>query len=599
MARGVRQRTGLTFVGVGLAFGFAGCGGGTVRRFPLREALWQDTDLRSVALPCRADPTPKDPAHVSCTPEPYVSPLAWDAADNTIFRPLTRVFAVDPGGEARNVNALDEVPDSSWFENRIGRRPMTAAEVAVGPCAEDLDPEGDPPGSWVIDEGKPNGATPGFRVRTTKGGKYMLKADSAEQPERPSAASAIGVRIYYAAGFHVPCDSVVYFHPRLLKLTPGLKSKDNVSAEKPFDQAALDAVLAVNHKRGDLVRMQSSKWLPGRTLGPFKYDGVRSDDPNDVIPHEDRRDLRAARLLAAWTNHFDAREQNSMAVWLADDPKRPDSSPGRVKHYYLDVSDCFGSEWAWDQISRRLGFSYYLDFQHVSEDFISLGTLSRRWDHVERSKVGDIFGYYNAADFEPEGWRDGYPNPTFSRMTERDGAWMARILARFDRKHIEAAVKAGKLSNPLHEAFLMDVVEGRHLRILRRYLGRLSPVTDVTARGRDVCGVDLGKRSFAFLDKKFVYSTHLYTGENAFPRGSLPVVAKDDGTVCVRVPPLASDKGVAEGGLADGAPGRYVVLDLENGQAPGLLRIHLYDLGAGRGLVLAGLERPEDTRPPP
>ena len=34
---------------------------------------------------------------------------------------------------ALNVNTVDEVPDSSWFTNRIGRREMTVADVAKGP----------------------------------------------------------------------------------------------------------------------------------------------------------------------------------------------------------------------------------------------------------------------------------------------------------------------------------------------------------------------------------------------------------------------------------------------------------------------------------
>jgi hypothetical protein len=34
---------------------------------------------------------------------------------------------------ALNVNTLDEVPDSSWFTNRIGRREMPIAEVVKGP----------------------------------------------------------------------------------------------------------------------------------------------------------------------------------------------------------------------------------------------------------------------------------------------------------------------------------------------------------------------------------------------------------------------------------------------------------------------------------
>jgi hypothetical protein len=208
-----------SLVGLLLAVGVTGCGG-AVRRFPLRAPLQQDTDMRSFAAPCRPDPSKDDPKHQSCTPEPYVSSFAWDAADHTIFRPLTRVFAVDPGGEAVNVNAMDEVPDSSWFENRLGRRPLSMDEITKGPCKKDLEPEGAKDGSWLIDKGKSDGATPGFRVKT-ESGKFLLKGDFDAQPERPSAASAIGMRLYYAAGFHVSCDSVVYFKPSLLKLTPG------------------------------------------------------------------------------------------------------------------------------------------------------------------------------------------------------------------------------------------------------------------------------------------------------------------------------------------------------------------------------------------
>src|SRR5258708_3185798 len=175
--------------------------------------------------------------------------------------------------------------------------------------------------------------------------------------------------------------------------------------------------------------MQASAWLPGRLIGPFRYTGTRVDDPNDVIDHQDRRELRGGRLLAAWLDHFDAREQNSMDVWLADRKEQPDSSPGQVRHYYLDTSDCLGSEWAWDAISRRLGYSYLLDWKDISLAFITLGIPTRTWDRVERTPGREHFGYFNVADFVPDEWKNEYPNAAFSRMTERDGAWMARILA--------------------------------------------------------------------------------------------------------------------------------------------------------------------------
>src|SRR6185295_15845562 len=96
----------------------------------------RDADLDPVAMPCRPDPKPPkgNPGHLVCTPDTYESSFAWDAADHTVFRPLSRLFAVDPGGEAVNVTSMDEVPDSSWFVNRIGLRPASPEEVTSAPC---------------------------------------------------------------------------------------------------------------------------------------------------------------------------------------------------------------------------------------------------------------------------------------------------------------------------------------------------------------------------------------------------------------------------------------------------------------------------------
>ena len=60
--------------------------------------------------------------------------------------------------------------------------------------------------------------------------------------------------------------------------------------EGQITEEDIDKVLgkAMRLKNG-LLRASASRFVPGRPIGPFKYEGTRSDDPNDVIDHQDRR----------------------------------------------------------------------------------------------------------------------------------------------------------------------------------------------------------------------------------------------------------------------------------------------------------------------
>jgi hypothetical protein len=58
--------------------------------------------------------------------------------------------------------------------------------------------------------------------------------------------------------------------------------------------------------------------------------------------------------------------------------------------------------------------------------------------------------------------------------------------------------------------------------------------------------------------------------------------------ICVALPHHAPD-----GGAADGDASRYLLVEITNGQALGMLRAHLYDLGPKGGFKLVGIERPE------
>jgi hypothetical protein len=543
--------------------------------FPARPPLARDTDLDSASVACRREPTAKDPNHEVCAPRPYVSPLVWDAVDNSVFRPLSDALAVRSPGEARNANSLDEVADSAWFTNRMGVREMTVEELRRGACRPEqlLDPATAAEGSWVIDRGKADGASLGFRMVVPGKGKYMIKNDPTAQPERATAASVIGAAAYHAVGFFASCEQVVYLDPKILKLIPGLRYANNSGVEHVFDQRALDRVLAEASHRGKLVRLQASAWLPGYLLGPFRYEGTRDDDPNDVIAHEDRRELRGGRLLAAWLNHFDAREQNSMDTWLADRPDHPDSSPGHVRHYYLDVSDALGSEWDWDEISRRLGRSYLLDWGDIGLDFVSFGARTPAWEKVRRTAGREKFGYFDVDTFDPAGWKSEYPNPAFSRMTERDGAWMARILARLSPELNRALAEMGQFSDPGDTVYLTDVLQRRLEKLLERYLTRLSPLTDVHVENGDtLCALDLARWRGVRPSQTFRYEARASTG------GPLATTVRPGGGVCLSLPPPDRSGG-------------YLVVSIGNGVAPGALVVHLRPADEGRAHRVVGLER--------
>lgn len=559
---------------------------GSERRFPLRDPIWKDSDLKPVKASCRADPTPSDPNHVVCAPEPSFSPIVWDGADNLFFRPLSEALGIVVTGEAVDVNSMDEVPDSSWFTNRLGVRPMSSRELLLGDCepVQIVDPDQFADGSWVIDKGKMGGSTDGFRVVIPGKGKYLLKAEDNTESEHSSAAQTVGAAVYHAAGYYTTCEQVIYFKPSLLKLNPGLRWKHNFGDETDFDQAALDKVLAHCPTKGGAVRMQASEWLPGYSVGPFKYLGTRSDDPNDVIPHDDRRELRGMRVLASWIDRFDARSANTLDTWMAEDKNAPDTSPGHLIHNQMDTSEALGSEWQWDPISKRLGRSYVLDWGDLSSDFFSLGIPIRSWDTAEKVAGKETFAYFRADDFVPDQWKNEYPNAAFSRMTERDAAWMARILARFTPEAIHGIAGLARYSDPANTAYLESVLQRRLSKILDRYLTRLSSITDLQVEGTDkLCGVDLAELKGLRTADTFQYHARLLGGS-----WISAVERRPGGGVCVTLPHTAPN-----GGSPDDAQERYIRVRFEDGVAPGYLIAHLYDLGPMRGFRLVGLERPE------
>lgn len=516
--------------------------------------------------------------------EPYFSPTEWDHQDHTFFTPVTRFLAVSPGGEATNVNALDEVPDSSWFENRIER--LGVEGMARGPC-EVASP--DVPAPWQIVGGKPDGVVSGFIIKDAAGQLHVLKLDGGIQGPHESVADVVGSRIYFAAGFDVPCNAVVHFERSGLALSRKAKLELADGGKAPLSWRHVEGALSRTMRLPDgRFRAAASRFLAGQPLGPWRYEGTREGDRNDVVPHEDRRELRGSKLLAAWTGHWDAREQNTLAMWI-----ETGNGAGFVRHHLLDFGDCFGTFAGTSPVwVRRRGFVYWFDPWQVMTDFATFGTIERPWESVELGPSGPVFGFYDVEHFEPSTWSTTYPNVAFGRMTERDAAWMARIIARIGEPELTGIVAAAHLSPDLGKE-LVRLLLGRRRKLLDRYLGRLSPLArPALASNADqswLCADDLAVLAGVAGSRK--YSARAWVGAGSRPLRPPDVRTQARGHVCVALPALPE---------ASSQRPHYYVVELATQDAPALpypARFHVYHSGQGRYL-LVGVEREESFDPP-
>ena len=333
--------------------------------------------------------------------------------------------------------------------------------------------------------------------------------------------------------------------------------------------------------------MQASAWLAGLLIGQHSATrGRGTDDPNDVVPHEDRRELRGVRLLAAWLDRFDARAGNTLDTWVADPPGDRDvvARPRRPLPPRHERVPRIGVG-AGTRSRVASGYSYVVDWGDLAGDFVSLGARQRPWETAQATPKGaDSSATSTCEDFVPDDWKNEYPE---RRLQPHD-----RARRRVDGAH-PRALHAGdgrtlwpgwrSFTDPGNTAYLERVLEGRLERILERYLTRLSPIADVRLEGTDrLCGVDLAEWRGLRPADRFRYVARRVNGP------WLQVERRAGSEVCGILSHVA-----AEGGAADNAPERYLRVQIQDGVAKGSLIADLYDLGPARGFRLVGLERPE------
>ena len=372
---------------------------------------------------------------------------------------------------AMNVNTLDEVPDSSWFVNRIGRHPMSVADLVRGPDRfESISLDG-----WVVSGSKATGVQPGFRMTDPDGHTYQIEVDPPSNPEMATGAEIIGTAFYHAFGYHTVDVYLAELDPDRIVIAATAKYRNPfVGERRRLLRRDIDNVLRHSARQANgKYRVLASRFADGMPLGNFRYKGTRPDDPNDIVPHEHRRELRAARAFGAWLNHDDSRGINSLDMLVEAPPRR------YVKHYMFDFGSIMGSGTIYPQ-RHRAGNEYILEWKPGWLTLATLGVYTRSWMRIAYPDVPDAVGRFEGEAFRPELWRPEYPNPAFENMRPDDAFWAARIIARFDAASVRAIVDKARYTDPTATEYITQTLLRRREKILRTWLTGVNPVVDLS-----------------------------------------------------------------------------------------------------------------------
>jgi hypothetical protein len=387
----------------------------------------------------------------------------YDFVENTFVKPG------DPkAGHAMNVNTMDEVPDSTWFTNRIGRRDMSIEEIVRGPdlmAAPNVD-------GWPIVQGKSAGVSAGYRVVDPAGRRYQIKFDPPGNPELGIGAELIGTAIYHALGYNVVQSFIVEIDPARIVIDPSATTVDLAGRRRRMTRDDVNAVLkrAARQTNGK-YRALASRFADGAPLGHFKYYGTRPDDPNDIHPHEHRRELRGNRVFAAWVNHDDSRGINSLDMLEGREGRR------YIRHYMFDFGSIMGSGTNGPQ-APRAGNEYILEWKPALLTLATLGAYARPWTTVRYPRSARSVGRFEADFFDPAAWKPEYPNPAFDRMQPDDAFWAARLVLRFSDAVLRAVVAKARYTEPGASEYILNTLIKRRDKVLKTWLTAVNPLVD-------------------------------------------------------------------------------------------------------------------------
>ena len=492
------------------------------------HVIWLDYDFRDI-------PEPKE-RNVGLYDSAFRSEVVDPIKRGTDIPRWVRLAAGTPK-QASNVNAVDEVPDSSWFTNRHALRHMTVEQLVRGPN------RGTPPDltNATITRAKDEGVTPGLQVTDATGQEYLIKFDNQKYPELQSGAEVISTKILYASGYNVPENYIAYLDPRQLKIKPGVEIADG-KKKRAFTDEDLAKMLRNAARRPDgRYRVLASEILKGKPKGPFAYVGLRTDDPNDLIPHEHRRELRGLRVISSWINNWDIKEANTLDMYVEESGRK------FLRHYLIDFGSSLGGGKTPTEYFH--GREYAFDKMNIIKELFTLGLVVTP-DEKSAPVVFPEVGIFSASDFNPGDWKPSFQAVAFDNMTREDALWATRIILSFTKDELLNIVKTAEYANPKATEYMLTTLLERRQQIADYWLRNTSPLA-YFAVAKKASGVEidfedlLASHDLASAPAEYQYE--IWNGETwskAQTSSSPRIVVGDsvEGKVQVRIRTVRADK---------------------------------------------------------
>lgn len=481
-------------------------------------------------------------------------------SDLFVGRPLVEAMRITRRPPPGDVNALDEVPRSSWFA------PLDADVASFeGVYAVDGPPV---PPFRVLLERAPSGDNGdlkrggmGIPVVDALGHRFELRRDPRDRVEVRTAASAITARLVRALGYNAPEVYISDAEDSDFSTDPGEPFAQSIlSGNEPSSpdarRQALDKMLqdwldsAPPSKTGN-YRFSATRWPPAADIdvGRTPVTGTRGDDPNDRVDHESRRTLRALRLVGAWLGMTRFTPHDLRDVYAGP------SGEGHLLHYMVGFDKSLGTEAI---IGKR---------PEQKDEMTLLATLGFAPDpnipptQRKYEAIGAI-----GEEIDPAKYGPGLPFPPMDATDGADAFWIAKRIAAIPEELVLRAVRAGRVSNGTARKLLFELILARQRRVVEWGYAQTTPCDYERLDEHGIVVVDRAVAAGFTTGKTVEYSV-TYLDAEGEPAHTGAVLGPEGARFAIPLPRAAFDHG------------KYLVIRLRSeiagAAAPRWLEIHV------------------------